>query len=129
MTPLVTDGKEARWMLAWEGYVELRNLKERGWSISAIARHTGLDRKTIRRYLLDPDARPGERRSVQKLLDRFGSYVDARLEDNEHIDATVLLRELRELGYEGSYRTLARHLQTVRPACPVQGAGPAESVG
>ncbi|HXF72883.1 MAG TPA: helix-turn-helix domain-containing protein, partial [Actinomycetota bacterium] len=35
-------------MLAWEEYVELRNLIERGWSVSAIARHLGRDRKTVR---------------------------------------------------------------------------------
>ena len=46
-------------MLSWEEFVELRNLHERGWSISAIARHLGKDRKTVRRYLADPDAREG----------------------------------------------------------------------
>jgi transposase len=45
-------------MLCWEEFVELRNLHERGWSVSAIARHLGKDRKTIRRYLTDPNARP-----------------------------------------------------------------------
>jgi transposase len=46
-------------MLSWEEFLELRNLYERGWSISAIARHLGKDRKTIRRYLTGHDARPG----------------------------------------------------------------------
>jgi len=41
-------------MLCWEEFVELHNLHERGWSISAIARHPGKDRKTVRRYLTDP---------------------------------------------------------------------------
>jgi transposase len=41
-------------MLCWEEFVELRNLRERGWSVSAIARHLGKDRKTVRRYLTDP---------------------------------------------------------------------------
>lgn len=34
-------------MLSWEEFVQARNLKERGWSTSAIARHLGKDRKTI----------------------------------------------------------------------------------
>jgi hypothetical protein len=29
-------------MLRWEEFVELRNLHERGWSVSAIARHLGV---------------------------------------------------------------------------------------
>lgn len=56
-------------MLRWEEFVELRNLHERGWSVSAIARHLGKDRKTIRRCLADPDARPGVRKPAGRLLD------------------------------------------------------------
>jgi hypothetical protein len=36
-------------------------ISPRGWSISAVGRHVGRDRKTIRCYLSDPEARPGER--------------------------------------------------------------------
>jgi IS30 family transposase len=35
-------------MLTWREDVELDALVEGGWSISAIARHLGRDRKTIR---------------------------------------------------------------------------------
>ena len=35
-------------MLTWEDDVEVHALRKRGWSISAIARHTGRDRKTVR---------------------------------------------------------------------------------
>ena len=38
-------------MLTWEDDVEVHALRKRGWSISAIARHTGHDRKTVRKYL------------------------------------------------------------------------------
>lgn len=116
-------------MLRWEEFVEVRNLWERGWTISAIARHLGRDRKTIRRYLFDPEAQPGERKPVSKLIDRYVRYIAARLEDNPHLKGKVLLRELRKLGYKGSYRTLVRHLAHVRPPCPAcQGAEPAEAV-
>ena len=40
-----------RLMLAQEEYVEVHALRKRGWSISAIARHLGRDRKTVRAYL------------------------------------------------------------------------------
>jgi transposase len=116
-------------MLSWEEFVELRNLYERGWSISAIARHLGKDRKTVRRYLTDPQARPGVRKPAGRLLDGYAAYVAARLEDNPHLAATVLGRELGELGFAGSYRTLARHLTDVRPDCVAcHGPEPAESV-
>ena len=38
-------------MLTREDDVEIHALARRGWSISAIARHTRRDRKTVRRYL------------------------------------------------------------------------------
>ena len=38
-------------MLTQEDDVEIHALARRGWSKSAIARHTGRDRKTIRKYL------------------------------------------------------------------------------
>jgi transposase len=38
-------------MLTQEDDVEIHALAARGWSVSAISRHTGRDRKTIRRYL------------------------------------------------------------------------------
>lgn len=116
-------------MLSWEEFVQARNLKERGWSISAMARHLGKDRKTISRYLNDPEAAPGRRAPVPKLTDPYDRYLQARLEDNEHVDATVLLREIRALRYQGSYRTLARHLKEIRPACDAaHGETPPEAI-
>lgn len=115
-------------MLSWRDRVELSNLLERGWSVAAIAKHTGRDPKTIRRYRDNPDLVPGTRRSGPGLVDEYASYIDARLGDNEHLAGTVLLREIRELGYAGSYQTLARHLQKVRPDCPFTGSEPSESV-
>lgn len=38
-------------MLTWEDDVEVHALRKRGWTISAIARHTVRDRKTVRSYL------------------------------------------------------------------------------
>jgi transposase len=38
-------------MLSLEDEVEAHALRRRGWSISTIARHLGVDRKTVRAYL------------------------------------------------------------------------------
>jgi len=42
------------------------------------------------------------------------------LGDDPHLDATVLLRELRELDFDRSYQTLTRELRrlALRPVCP-----------
>ncbi|CQD22623.1 transposase [Mycobacterium lentiflavum] len=44
-------------MLTWEDDVEVHALRKHGWTISAIARHTGFDRKTVCKYLVG-DGKP-----------------------------------------------------------------------
>lgn len=105
-------------MLSREDEVEIVALHRRGWSISAIARHTGRDRKTVRAWLAGERAR--RPRPVSSLAS-YRAYVGKRFEDDPHLDATVLHRELVGLGFERSYPTLTRELRRLglRPACPV----------
>ncbi|ETA98091.1 hypothetical protein O982_11260, partial [Mycobacterium avium 10-5581] len=64
-------------MLTWEDDVEVHALRKRGWTISAIARHTGFDRKTVRKYLAG-DGKPGVRaRPGPDPFDPFVDYVTA----------------------------------------------------
>ena len=106
-------------MLSREDVVEIVALYRRGWSVSAIARHTGRDRKTVRAWL--GGERDREVRRGAGPLEPFRDYVAQRLGDDPHLDATVLLRELRPLGFERSYPTLTRELRRLglRPVCEV----------
>ncbi|MCQ3804563.1 MAG: hypothetical protein KTV45_10725 [Acidimicrobiia bacterium] len=95
-------------MLVKEEYVEVHALRRRGWSISAIARHLGRDRKTVRAYL------SGERMPGERALDEsdpfepFEAYVRQRLSDDPHVWASALFEEVVALGYAQSYPTLVR---------------------
>jgi transposase len=106
-------------MLSGEDVVEIVALHRRGWSISAIARRTGRDRKTVRAWLVEGERR--RRARAPSVLEPFREYVARRFEDDPHLDATVLLRELRPLGFGRSYQTLTRELRRLglRPECPV----------
>src|SRR6266581_3028333 len=106
-------------MLTREDEVEIVALHRRGWSISAIARHTGRDRKTVRAWLRGERSREAAR--TPSALEPYRAYVERRFEDDPHLDATVLLRELRSLGFDRSYPTLTRELRRLglRPECPV----------
>lgn len=106
-------------LLSREDVVEIVALRRRGWSVSAIARHTGRDRKTIRAWLEQGEQR--RRPPAASVLEPFRAYVERRFADDPHLDATVLLRELRPLGYERSYQTLTRELRRLelRPECSV----------
>ena len=107
-------------MLTQEDDVEIHALAARGWSVSAISRHTGRDRKTIRRYLAGQGA--GQRRErAPSCLEPFRTYIQARFTDDPHMDATVLFRELVDAGFDRSYPTLVRELRRLelRPVCLV----------
>ena len=100
--------------------MEIHALARAGWSVSAISRHTGRDRKTIRKYLAGAGA--GQRRErAPSCLEPFRDYIQARFADDPHMDATVLHRELVEAGFDRSYPTLVRELRRLelRPVCLV----------
>lgn len=106
-------------MLTEEDDVEIHALAARGWSVSAISRHTGRDRKTVRTYLKRPPRQRRER--AASCLEPFRAYLEARFVDDPHVDATVLFRELVDAGFDRSYPTLVRELRRLelRPVCLV----------
>jgi transposase len=103
-------------MLTEEDDVEIHALARRGWSVSAIARHTGRDRKTVRRYLAGPQP---SREPVASCVEPFREYLVARFGEDAHVDGTVLHREVVELGFDRSYVTFVRQLRLLglRPRC------------
>jgi len=99
--------------------VEAHALKERGWSISAIARHLERDRKTVRCYL-NGDRLPGVRvTAVADPLADFEVYIRARFVDDPHLWATSLFDEVVALGYARSYPSFVRQVRQrgLRPHC------------
>ena len=106
-------------MLVQEECVEVHALKQRGWSISAIARHLGRDRKTVRAYLLG-ERIPGERARIgSDPFEPFEAYVRQRLSDDPHVWASALFDEIAALGYSQSYPTFVRKIRHrgLRPSC------------
>ena len=117
-------------MLTQEDDVDAHAFRKRGWSISAIARHLGHDRKTIRAYL-NGERVAGVRAPAGE--DRFAPFVDycrARLVEDPHVWVEVLLDELRPLGFDQSYATLTRQLRQrgLRPHCEACSAAKGRAV-
>ncbi|MGI8769667.1 MAG: hypothetical protein ACR2I1_11310 [Propionibacteriaceae bacterium] len=94
-------------MLTREDDININALHQQGWTICAIARHPGRDRKTVRAYLSGARA-PGVRApTAEDPFDRFVDYVTARLTEDPHLWALTLFDELQPLGFTGSYQTLS----------------------
>ena len=96
-------------MLTQEQAVEIRILARQGESIRQISRRMGLSRNTVRRYLRDESARRYGPRSLRPCkLDPYTDYLQRRIAHArpDWIPATVLLREIRERGYDGGISQL-----------------------
>jgi transposase len=94
------------------------DLHRQGLSVSAIARESGLDRKTVRKYIAGGLEAPayGPRRDRPRLLAAYEAYLRARVKAYPGLTGRRLLREVRALGYGGGYTALTDYLREVRPS-------------
>ena len=97
--------------------IVILDLHRQGLSLSAIARQSGLDRKTIRRYVergLEPPAYQPRPLRANRIAP-FQAYLRERVAAYPELTASRLHRELRGLGYDGGYTTVKVFLRGVRP--------------
>jgi hypothetical protein len=95
------------------------DVEARGWSISAIARHLGRDRKTVRAYIAGQRSPGVRRRTAPDPIEPFGAYLRARFADDPHLWLTALFDEVTALGYPRSYPSFVRGVRQheIRPHC------------
>jgi transposase len=97
--------------------VMILDLHRQGVSVTSIARQSGLDRKTVRRYIergLEPPSY-GPRAPRPTLLDPFMGFLRERVKTYPGLTGARLLRELKDLGYAGGYTAVTDFLRDVRP--------------
>ena len=104
---------------------DIRRLWSEGRDVSEIARVTGHDRKTVRKYLqvddFSPEA-PAPRAKGPSKLDPFKDYIDRTLEADRHEwrkqrhTATRIYGEILEMGYEGKYSLVQCYVRERRRA-------------
>ena len=104
-------------------YRQVWRLHREGWAGHAIARHLGLGRSTVVRYLRHETfpERKGRGDAGRSLLDPWKPLLLERWNAGRR-DSRRLFRELQAGGYRGSYATLARYTQRLRQA--QEGAAP-----
>lgn len=100
----------------------IHDLKKQGLSISAIARKVGSDRKTVRKYLDRGLEAPvyGPRQPRARVIEPYEHYLQERVQTFPDLSGARLLRDIRELGYDGGYTAVTDFLREVRPPRQVQ---------
>jgi len=93
---------------------QVHALKREGWSIHRIARRVGLERETIRTYLRR-DSPPDWSRAIPtpSPLDAHYGLLACRWREGCR-NAAQLRRELMELGYRGSLKSVQRYVRAWR---------------
>jgi transposase len=115
VNPFEAKARRRRDLLLGRDVHEIEELKRQGLSIRAISRLTGYCRKSVLKYLIEPDSRPvyGPRQLQAGKLDAFKSYLEERMRAGVW-NARVLLRELQQRSYAGSYTILTDWLRPQR---------------
>lgn len=99
--------------------MDIKEIFEKGLSISEIARRTGHDRKTIRKMVqMDHVPKPAKRER-ESILDPFKDYLIGRMAEGV-LNAEKLYSEIKEKGYTGTSRHLRNFIAPFRPVIEAQ---------
>jgi hypothetical protein len=106
-----------RWVVRLEEIVMIHDLRRQGLSVSAIARKTGLDRKTVRKHLAGGITPPAykPRPERPRLLEPFEPYLLERITQYPDLSGRRLLREITAMGFKGGYTSVTDFLRVCRP--------------
>lgn len=93
----------------------LRDSNSQGLNLSEIARKTGHDRKTVRKYLRRKTAPEPQKRSTRpSKLDPYKLYILKKLNEGPYT-AARLFREIKEMGFNGGETIVKDFVRKVRP--------------
>ena len=104
-------------MIKLKELIVILDLYKEGLTVSAIAERTGLDRKTVRKYIERGIEAPvyGPRQPRACIIEPYEAYVRERVSAYRELSIARLLREIRELGYPGGKTALGDFVREVRP--------------
>lgn len=91
----------------------IHRLHNEGLSQKKIAATLHIDRKTVRKFLNDPDPKRSPIKRASK-LDPFKAQIDKFLAIDPMASATVILQRITSRGYDGGITILKDYLRTLR---------------
>ncbi len=93
----------------------LRELHNQGMSISEIAKETGYNRRTVRKYVnLKVPPVAGKRSPKASKLDDYKEYIIQRL-NSYPLTASRIYREIQKRGFTGKYTIVKDFVRKIRP--------------
>ncbi|WP_452176593.1 IS21 family transposase [Kitasatospora saccharophila] len=121
----------------WLELRRFRGLHESGvMSLSEIAKETGLNRRTVRKYLaaqapISPPRRAPGGQARKRVVDEVAPLIDAMLRSEILIKGAVVHERLvAEYGFTGNYQRVKLYLQEARPRIAEElGIAPGELAG
>jgi len=105
-------------MITREEHMEIKVYLKQGRSQRWIAKELGISRNTVKKYIESKLDEPGykKREVISSKLDDYKVFLSKRLADAApiHLTGTVLYREIKDKGYQGSYSLLTHYLYELR---------------
>jgi transposase len=103
-------------MLRMEAWMDLQVLAKKGWSVRAMARHTGTSRATVTKLLALGAGEVGQRHYAPRgsQLDPYKPYLADRYQQTG-LSAVRLYGEIQAQGYTGGVDVVRRYVRTLVP--------------
>ena len=112
--------KVEEWLMLRDMALEIE-IKTGRVNISEIARQTGYDRKTVRKYLrVETPPQVAKRKKTKSKLDDYKEHIIKQLEGYPALTVVKIYREIQDMGYTGKYTILKDFVREVRPETAVQ---------
>ncbi|WP_246002664.1 ISL3 family transposase [Allorhizocola rhizosphaerae] len=106
-------------------YQQIHDLLAKGMGIKAISRHLGLARGTVRRFARAAQPEDllakawGRGQGRPSIIDPYADFLHQRLAEGP-LTTTQLFKELKALGYTGTYDTLRQYVKPLRELHPAR---------
>lgn len=97
---------------------EIHRLRDLGMKERKIARHLGISRQTVRKYLEHPDITKTRSNSKPSKLEPFYDLIKQLLAQWPDASAEVIRQRIADKGYSGSRTILRDYLQAIDRLMP-----------
>lgn len=103
-------------MIDKEEFTVIHTLHKRGYSIRAISKIVGLNRRTVSKRLKEKELKPYKKVEYKSKLDPYKNYIISRVQQAapDKIPSSVIYEEIKQYGYNGKIRILQTFLSSLK---------------